>query len=382
MSLLFLNNTQETFTATQSGALATIIWECCRVAHRHGQQPIVISRPDSAPGFDWPAKRWVDYPAIPPGRLGTLLCRADRKVFGWRYFRQREYAHRVAKTIRAQSLQHLPMVLMNDPEMAVVLRDAFPKARIVHWFQNQQECKAKYRKLFAGAVDGVAGCSGFISRWIEGYYHLKPQSVKTLYNGVDANSFSPPAQAPDGLPVINFVGRTGIEKAPDLLLKAALRLAQNTTRFAVQMIGSNHWDRFELDDYQRQLSDLARQLEGAGVAVRRPGHIGRRDLPAEFRKAHIHVVPSRWDEPSALTIYEGMACGLATIASRTGGTPEIIGDCGILFQRDSVEELADALQSLLKDEDRRREYAVRARSRASEFTWQRVWNGILELTGN
>lgn len=379
MSVLFINHTQDTFTPTQSGALATIIWECCRVAKRQGQEPAVITRSCAAAPFAWENTRFVDYPAIARNKLAVLLFRADRKVSGWRHLRQREFAGRIVKAIAAAGLDGLPMVLLNDPETAVVLRDAFPKSRIVHWFQNQHGCKPRYRGLFRRAVDAVAGCSDFISRWAEDYYALAAGTVRTIYNGVDSGAFSPAADEPDGPPVINFVGRTGIEKAPDLLLRAAVRLAEKTTRFSVQLIGSNHWDRFEMDDYQRTLATLADALKDRGIPVRRPGHIGRRELPGELRKAHIHVVPSRWDEPSALTLYEGMACGLATVASRTGGTPEIVNEHGFLFERDSVDGLANSLESLLLHPALRREYAARALARAREFTWDRVWSGLSEL---
>jgi len=73
-----------------------------------------------------------------------------------------------------------------------------------------------------------------------------------------------------------------------------------------------------MDDYQKQLASLVGELEACGVCVRRPGHVGRSALPAEIRKAHIHVIPARWDEPFGMTTIEGMACGLATVASRTG----------------------------------------------------------------
>ena len=54
MSLLFINNTLETFTPTKSGALATIIWECCRVAERQGRMPAVVTRACSISPFPWP----------------------------------------------------------------------------------------------------------------------------------------------------------------------------------------------------------------------------------------------------------------------------------------------------------------------------------------
>ncbi len=154
--------------------MATIIHACCRAAERQGQKPVVITRPCEARPFDWPSTRFVDYPRVPVGRVGVLLCRADRKLAGWRYLRQREFAGRVIREIRRAGLANLPMVLFNDPETAVVLRDAFPGAFIIHWFQNQQECKPKFRRLFGGAANVVLGVSDFTSRWIKRYHGLAP----------------------------------------------------------------------------------------------------------------------------------------------------------------------------------------------------------------
>jgi glycosyltransferase involved in cell wall biosynthesis len=268
-------------------------------------------------------------------------------------------------------------VLINDPEMAVYLRRHFPSAAILHWFQNQLPASARFRRLYPGAADVTAGVSDFTSRWIADYYGLA--DVPTIYNGVDAEQFTPAPAPPPGPPAISFVGRTGIEKAPDLLLRAALTLSETTQGFRVLLIGSNHWDRFELDDYQRELRDLAEQLEARGVSVERPGHVGRADLPAALRRAQIHAVTSRWDEPFGLTTVEGMASGLALVASDTGGTPEVAGDAGLLFGRDSADGLAAHLARLVGDESARREYARRARGRALEFPWERTWGRVKEL---
>ncbi len=378
--LTFINNSGETFTPTHSGALATIIWECCGLAN--GAEPTVITRRAAAAPFAWKRSVFLDYPTVPANRLGVLLCRAERKLFGWREVRQRSYAQRVLRVVEKDGLDRLPLVLMNDPELAVLLRARFPRARIIHWFQNQLECKARFRRSFAGAADVVFAVSNFTARWTENYYGLPPNSVQTLHNGVNAEQFHPAPTPPPGSPVINFVGRTGIEKAPDLFLRAALLLAEKTTAFSVQMIGSNHWGRLEMDDFQRQLSALADELEAKGVTVRRPGHIGRTALPAEIRKAHIHVVPSRWDEPCALAILEGMASGLAVVGSRTGGTPELIGAAGFLFARDSAEELAAHLERLVTDPALRGEYGRKARERALQLTWQRTWQTIEQAAGS
>jgi glycosyltransferase involved in cell wall biosynthesis len=266
--------------------------------------------------------------------------------------------------------------MFNDPEMAVFLRRQFPGLFIFHWFQNQLVCKPPAQRDFGKCVNVTAAVSDFTSRWVEEYYHLGSSSVRTLYNAVDVDRFSPAAQTPPGPPVINFVGRTGIEKAPDLLLAACARLADRTRNFSLQIVGSNHWGRLEMDDYQRKLQSLAALVEGRGITVRRTGHIDRASLPAEIAKAHIHVVPSRWDEPCALAILEGMSSGLATVASATGGTPELVGDAGLLFERDSVDGLTDRLAELVDHEDNRIAVAQRCRRRAGEFTWDRAWTTL------
>ena len=385
MSVVFINHPLETWTPTSSGALATILWQCCRVAESQaaGQAslPWVITRSSEAARFPWAQTIVLDPPALPANPLAVKALRAERKLTGWRHLRHRAYAFQVMSALRRNNLTNWPLVLINDPEMTVYLSRHLPNATILHWFENQLEASPRFRGLYPAAANVTAGVSDFTSRWVADYYGLG--SVPTLYNGVDLAQFTP-AQTPaeGGPPAISFVGRTGREKAPDLLLRAALTLSETTKKFRVLMIGSNHWDRLEMDDYQRELAMLAQRLEGRGVSVERPGHVGRAALPAALRQAQIHVVPSRWDEPFGLTTVEGMASGLAMVASRTGGTPEIIGEAGFLFERDNADELAAYLERLVCDAPLRAEYGQRARQRAEEFTWERTWKRLRTLLGN
>jgi len=380
MSVVFINHPMETWTPTSSGALATIIWQCCQIAEREAGGravlPWVITRGSEAARFPWAQTIVLNPPPLPTHPLALKALRAERKLTGWRHLSHRAYAFRVMSALHKNALTDRPLVLINDPEMAVYLRRHFPNATILHWFQNQLEASPRFRALYPQAADVTTGVSNFTSRWIKEYYGL--DRVPTIYNGVDSAQFSPAPAPPSGPPAISFVGRTGIEKAPDLLLRAALTISEKTKDFRVLMIGSNHWDRLEMDDYQRELAALAAKLEARGVTVERPGHVGRPDLPDVLRQAHIHVVPSRWDEPFGLTTVEGMATGLATVASHTGGTPEVVGDAGLLFERDSVEGLAAHLEALL-DAGYRARYARAARLRAEEFSWKRTWDQLSEL---
>jgi glycosyltransferase involved in cell wall biosynthesis len=172
---------------------------------------------------------------------------------------------------------------------------------------------------------------------------------------------------------LNFLGRTGIEKAPDLFLKAALRLAKEGVPLRVQLVGANHWGRWEADAFQTKLGQLCESLRTAGAEVVQTGHVARADIPGTLQAADIHVLPSRWEEPCALSLLEGMAAGLAIVASRTGGTAEILGKAGRLFTKDSESELHAHLSDLVVDKEERERLANAARERAMGFTWTEAW---------
>jgi glycosyltransferase involved in cell wall biosynthesis len=383
MSVVFINCTGETFTPTKSGAISTWIWEICRSAQKEGIEPWVITRTIDAEPHPWPNTILLDYPWIPRIR-GTGIGRyfkIQKQLTGWGHVRQKAYVDKVVRAIRVNGLERMPFVLHNDPEMAVHLRRCFPRATIVHLFHNANPCTEKFRRPFGASVDVAAGVSDFISRWQADYFGIEATRLRTIYNGVDLERFTPAAHSPEGRAVINFVGRTDANKGPDILLRAAKQVSARHRDFSLQILGARFYWGTEPDDYQRLLDTLSNDLEAEGIPVRRPGLVSRHALPDELRKAHIHVVPSRWDEPCALTTLEGMASGLAVIASRTGGTPEVVDGAGLLFERDSAEELAGHLNTLLDDVKLRGDYALRARARAEKFSWGNTWAQIRKTTG-
>ena len=366
-----------TLSPFHSGALTTNLRACALAARADGFEALVLARRSPHPPYQDVSARFVAFPE-PKNRVSTLAARLERKIWGWPHLGQRRYAMRVARALSASQFQGVPWIISNDPDLAVYLRARFPTAFLVHRFHNQMAANSRVKAKLASSINACVAVSDFTRDWVENYYGFAPGAVQTVYNGVDSSQFSPATSEAAGPPVLNFVGRTGIEKGADILLDAALILARQTPRppFSLQIVGANHWTGFQLDPYQTKLLERVEALEKLGVAVRRPGHVNRGDVPAEFRRAHIHVVPSRWDEPFGLTTVEGMASGLATVASHTGGSPEIIADAGFLFERDNPQDLASKLLPLIENPELRRDYAARARERALVFSWDNTWKGL------
>lgn len=379
MSFVFINCTAETFTPTRSGGICSWVWEHCRSAQKQGIEPWVITKTSPAEPYPWPKLILIDYPEVPQNRVLSKLIYLQRDLTGWGHVRQKAYNLKIAAAITKANLQEMPLLLNNDIELAVFLRRKFPKATILHQAHNRNPCHEKFRKQFKQSVNVATAVSNDCGRWNKEYYGL--DKIQTLYAGVDIDQYYPAAALPDGPPVINFVGRTDHSKGTDLLLLAAKQLSRKTRDFRLQILGSNHYGYSVHDDFQQMLVDLSEELEAAGVSVRRPGFVDRYALPGELRKAQINVVPSRWDEPFGLVTPEGMATGLATVASRTGGTPEIIGEAGLLFERGDADGLAAHLERLVCDARLRQDLGRQARERVQEFTWDRAWARLRPLVG-
>ena len=105
--------------------------------------------------------------------------------------------------------------------------------------------------------------------------------------------------------------------------------------------------------------------------IRRAGELGLADAcvfekatadPADWMRAiDVFVLCSRSESfPNALL--EAMACGCCPVASRVGGTGELVthGETGLLFDSCEVEQLADALCWLAQDAQSRSRVAAAA----------------------
>ena len=69
-----------------------------------------------------------------------------------------------------------------------------------------------------------------------------------------------------------------------------------------------------------------------------------RDVPALLRQARMYVLSSV-SEGVSLTLLEAMACGLPIVATRVGGTPEVVSDgvTGLLVPPRDPPSLAAAM---------------------------------------
>ena len=182
---------------------------------------------------------------------------------------------------------------------------------------------------------------------------------RVIPNGVDCDLFRPDEAAGrafrqrHGLgdrPMLLAVGALEIEKRWDLLLESLALLPAPAPPLVLCGAGALE-------------GALRAQAGGLGLDVRLVGAVDPAQLVGAYNAATC-VVHTRPDEVFALALIEALACGRPLIASGGGGTPELVGDAGVLAPPADPRAFARLLQDLLGDPGRRAALGAAGRQRA------------------
>jgi glycosyltransferase involved in cell wall biosynthesis len=213
---------------------------------------------------------------------------------------------------------------------------------------------------FMRSCRAVVCVSGYVRDQVVAH-GFPAERTRVVYNGVDRTTDEELARlrasgGPDEAPYCIFVGRLVGIKGVDVLIDAA---ASTDARVRFKVVGKGP----ALD----KLKEAARRR---GVAERFDflGYLQEGEKRRLIARAAVMTHPARF-EASAVILYEALDLACPVIATRTGGSPEIVGDAGELVSLESPRELAGAIDRLLASRERRDALASRARERSRLFTW-------------
>jgi glycosyltransferase involved in cell wall biosynthesis len=377
---LFLANCSgDTFTTDRSGAIAIHTWQVARAARRAGYEPVVVTREGTGTPLSLPDTHFVRWPE-PRTRVGRRLRRYAYRVGEPLLPSQHEmYAARLVRRIRRYPPPHR-VLFGNDPEVLVHVRERLPSSRLMHLFHSPHPASDQMKHRLVASADALAAVSLFTARECAAEYGVAPAAVAVAYNGVDLDEFQPPpSRRRSDEPLIGFTGTFSPLKGLDLLLDAAMDLKREGKRFRLQLVGDFYWGEENVQAYAADVQRQVDLLRSAGVQVDWRGRLSREDVMQLAPEVDVAVIPSRRDEAFGLVLAEAMACGSATVASKVGGMPEVLGNAGLYFKRGCRSDLAEQLRRLIADVDLRVSLGQQARKRASGFTWDATWSALQPL---
>lgn len=197
-------------------------------------------------------------------------------------------------------------------------------------------------------------------------YDVPPSRVEVIYTGVDAeDEFNParvrplPRSSDDGVPRILWPGRLAEQKDPMLTLDVLAAVRDRGVPFLLEIVGDGH-----------MAPAVRRRADELGLADSIAWHPPSQEMARWYRSTDLLLMTSVF-EGVPYVIYEALAMGVPVIAPALTGNVELMdSDSGILVEpRDDVAQYADAVATLLEDDDRRRAMGARSRERMlSDFS--------------
>jgi len=240
------------------------------------------------------------------------------------------------------------------------------------------------RRILKPFIHRYIAVSEDLRRWLTQLVGVPESRVRQIYNGVDQDLFFPrdgvrPDLAPPGFVptdgiVLGTVGRLAKVKDQSTLLGALkILLAEDPElRKKVRLVLVGDGPLF---------ADLQRKAEEFGVAdlVWMPGD--RENVPELLRMMDIFLLPSL-AEGISNTVLEAMASRLPVIATRTGGTPELIddGENGLLVPVGDAKALAMSIAKMCVDSAMIKTMGMRGYEKVKvQFNWTRTVEEYLSV---
>jgi glycosyltransferase involved in cell wall biosynthesis len=129
-------------------------------------------------------------------------------------------------------------------------------------------------------------------------------------------------------------------------------------------------------EHEHELQQQASEL-GLDRAVRFLGWLSEPELEGLYRAATCFVYPSL-QEGFGLPVLEAMRRGTPVACSNTSSMPEVGGEAVLYFDPLDTASIADALTTLLSDDNLRGRLSAAGRERQRLFTWRATAEATLE----
>jgi glycosyltransferase involved in cell wall biosynthesis len=221
----------------------------------------------------------------------------------------------------------------------------------------------------ASRSDLILCVSAFTASQVESLLNVPKQKLRVIHHGVHAPAELPATEGRE--PIVLSVG--SIQKRKNI---ARLVEAFERTRPGWKLIlaGAAGFGAEEI------VTQIQRSRRASDIEV--TGYVTNAALHALYRRASLFAFPSL-DEGFGIPVIEAMAWGIPVITSDRSALVEVSGDAALHVNPNSLEDLHQALQTLMDQPGLRSRLIGLGRDWAQQFTWARAvdatWTAYREL---
>lgn len=236
----------------------------------------------------------------------------------------------------------------------------------------------RWAEVSAWNADCIISDSDNTARDLMKFYHIPREKIETVLLAVS------PQYRP--LPAVNyewirrryrlrnkyvlFVGTIEPRKNLERMLEAFRKVKQdNRIEHQLVLVGK-----------ERPNHDISKIIKKLGIEeeVRITEYVPDTALPLLYNAADVFVYVSLY-EGFGLPPLEAMSCGTPVITSNTSSLPEVVGDAAITVNPYDVDEIANAMYTVLTDDALKHNLIARGIARSQLFSWEKVARETLSI---
>lgn len=228
------------------------------------------------------------------------------------------------------------------------------------------------------STDFVFSVSDYIRQKACTIKSIDPKHTYTIHNCTDIHVFNKNLYKKERFEIrkgfniedddilLIFTGRIVKEKGLYELVEAVSRIS--SSKIKLMILGAASFDNRVATNYSKKVNDLVQKNENR---IFFSGFVHHNEIAKYYAAADIAVIPSMWEEPGALTVFEALSTGIPIVATRSGGIVEYFNEtCAIMIEKEPeiiVEELIKAIGKLAEDEDLRTKMGIAAREHMLKY---------------
>ena len=200
------------------------------------------------------------------------------------------------------------------------------------------------------------------------------QNVSVVYSGVDTAKYA--CEEYPSAPVIGFFYRMNEENGLEILADAFVKLKQKGGFDNLRLrIGGGYTssDKKFLNKIRKKLSSYHDKVDWCET-------YSLNEHVRFYKEITVISVPLTFDEGIGLYLCEAFAAGRPAIEPATGSFTEIVGDAGVIYEKNTSDDLANALEKLLTNEALLRQCRENAlRLSATHYNKETLANGLCQI---
>ncbi len=212
-------------------------------------------------------------------------------------------------------------------------------------------------------ADHIITISNFSKQDIIKQYKIDKKKITVAYPGFDQEIFHPMGNKKDNY--IIYIGTIQPRKNLVRLIEAVSRI----DNLKLVVVGKQGWK------YEETLA--APKRFGVEDRVQFLGFVPTEQLSDLISSSLAFIQPSLY-EGFGIPVVEAMACGVPVLVSNVSSLPEIIGKAGLTFDPLSIDQIEQAIRTIISDNKLRARYSKLGLEQVKRYSWEKMAKAVLK----